>query len=95
MNENTAIFVGIAKTLDNQKKILEMTITASTDNTTVIVHNLSYNPSNDDMVVIYQGIILEENVNYVQVSGNLSIDLQNWSINTGEKIKFKIYKNMK
>lgn len=95
MNQNTAIFVGIAKTLDNQKKILEMTFTASTDNTTVITHNLSYNPSNDDMVVMYQGIILEENINYVQVNGNLSIDLQNWFINTGEKIKFKIYKNMK
>lgn len=70
------------------------TFTATSDNTSTIIHNLDYSPLNDDMIVIYRGVYLELGVNYIDNADYKSITLTDWSIATGEKITFKLYKNI-
>lgn len=75
-------------------KIKSSTFIATANNTTNIVHNLAFNPAKDDLVVSYKGILLNLTDNYTHNSNNISIDLD-WSINTGEKVMFRLYKDVK
>lgn len=76
-------------------KIKTATFTAVANNTTNIVHNLTYDPLHDDLLAFYMGLLLENPLNYTDNVNNISINLVDWSINTGEKIYFKLYKNVK
>jgi hypothetical protein len=62
---------------------------------TNIVHNLSYDPLHDDLLVIYDNVILEKGLNYTENVNKISIDLIDWSLDNGEKVYFKLYKNVK
>lgn len=76
-------------------KIKSAVFTAPVNNITNVVHNLTFNPTKDDLVVSYRGILLDVNDNYKHNANYNSIDLVGWSINTGEKILFRLYKDVK
>jgi len=76
-------------------KIGVAVFTATANATTNIIHNLTYNPITDDLLVVYGGLFLEVDINYQNNINNISINLLGWSINIGEKIGFKIYRNVK
>lgn len=69
-----------------------ITFTAVSDNTTNIVHGQIYNPLKDILIPYYQGFKLEKTDNYTENSDDISIDLVDWSISTGEKITFSFWK---
>ena len=79
----------------NNNKIKTTTFTATSDNTTRIIHNLPYISTKDDLLVVYMGLLLERGVNYNDNADGVSIDLLNWSINVGDKILFTLYKNIR
>lgn len=70
----------------------EFTYTSIADNVTRLVHNFDYNPNRDEIVVLFENIELEKDVNYTENADNISINLLGWSINTGDVIKFKLYR---
>jgi hypothetical protein len=76
-------------------RLLTATFTATVNNTTNIVHNLSYDSVHDDLLVIYSGVLCEVGTNYTENANKISINLVGWYINAGEVIKFKLYKNIK
>jgi len=78
-------------------KIGKILISTFTANSTVtnITHNLVFVASKDDLLAVYRGVILEVGSNYSLNTNSISIDLLGWSILVGEKISFKIYKNVK
>ena len=81
--------------IDNNKaKLYEYEFVASSDNITTVNHNISHDNIKDDMIVLYNGYTLLVNENYTETSDKLGINL-GWGLNTGEKIKFKIYKNVR
>lgn len=77
-----------------QNKIKVATFTA-TSTVTNIVHNLPYDSSRDDLLVFYKGVLLDITDNYTENANNISVDLVGWSLTSGEKINFKLYKNVK
>lgn len=76
-------------------KIKLSTFTATVDGTTNIVYGLVYNPAKDDLLVFYGGLLLDIGINYNNNVNNISVDLLVWSVNIGEKIMFKLYKDVK
>ncbi len=76
-------------------KIKQSAFIATSDDTTNIKHNLSYDPLKDDLLVFYQGLLLYEDVNYKNNIDNISVDLLDWCIGNGDVITFKLYKDVK
>jgi len=76
-------------------KIQISSFTATVDTTTNIVHNLTYDSLKDDLLVVFNGLLLDVLSNYTENIVTISIDLNGWSINTSDVIYFKLYKNVK
>jgi hypothetical protein len=101
LNQNELIINGKLKNLKEQfhneisNKIKVYIFTATANGITNVVHNLSYDPQHDDLLVIYDSVILEKDVNYTENLNNISIDLLDWYLNSAEKINFRLYKNVK
>jgi len=87
---STALVVGLKKDLVD--KIKTKAFTATSNLTKTIIHGLSYDTIHDDLLLFYKGILLDS-TNYTET--NTTITLTDWSISTGEIIKFKLYKNVK
>lgn len=83
----------IVDSLSEKVKIVHLT--ATSDNAFHLIHNLNYEPRNDDLIITYRGLLLEKNIHYVENSDNKSIDLLDWSINKNERIIFVLYKDIK
>lgn len=79
----------------NKKQTLLATYVANSDNTSHIIHNLTFDPLKDELFVYYKGILLEKDINYIENNDNKSIELTDWVIKTDEKVKFILYKNQK
>lgn len=60
-----------------------------------ITHGLDYNNTTDDLQVFYNGLLLEEGTNYTNSSDFHTINLTSWTINSGDKVYFKLYKYVK
>ena len=75
-------------------KIQLSSFTAISDNTTNIIHDLDYDSAHDELLVIYKGLLLEKNVNYTENVNEISIDLENWNIDAGDIVFFKLYKDV-
>ena len=75
-------------------RLLTKNVTIEGDGTSYIEHNLSYNPATDELQVIYYTLLLEKDVNYIEHENNRAITLLDWSIDTGETVYFKLYKNV-
>lgn len=76
-----------------KNKIKITTFTAPSDNVSVIPCNLKYDSIRDDLMVFYNGVLLEEGVNYNVNSGQIT--LIGWAIKHGEVIYFKLYKDVR
>lgn len=79
--------------LDKMGKIHTSVFTAIST-TSTILHNLSYDIVHDDLLVLYQGVMLEEGVNYNHLSST-AIRLLDWSVSSGERMYFRLYKNVR
>ena len=78
----------------NNNKIFTAIFTSIADETTNIVHNLNYNPTHDDLIAFHDGLLLS-NVNFTYNADDVSIDLKDWALETGDKIVFRLYKDVK
>ena len=94
-NEFTALTQAFSTIQELKERISIATFTATASNTTRIVHNLTYNPMTDELQVYYMGILIEKVENYIENTDNISINLNGWSLDLGEKIKFILYKGLK
>jgi hypothetical protein len=63
--------------------------------TTSITHGLNYVPSTDFLMVIYNGLILEENKNFSNSADYHTINLTSWSIPSGDTVICLLLKNVK
>lgn len=57
------------------------------------IGTVNYTYGIDVLNVYYQNLLLFENVNYTINNNHISIDLLDFTINTGETIRFEIYRN--
>lgn len=78
--------------IQNKVKTKILTVTSTTSH---IVHNLIYIPANDELQVFYKGVLLDRGINYNDNNDHLSIDLIDWTISSGEDVKFVLYRNVK
>jgi hypothetical protein len=62
---------------------------------TSITHGLNYTPTTDDLLVFYNGVLLEENINYTNSADFHTINLSSWTIPSGGKVYFKLIKYIK
>ena len=70
--------------------------TAISDLTTHCSLNYNYfNPIKDRLLVYYKNLLLFENVDYTINADKISIDLIDFSINTGEVLRYEIWKKIK
>jgi len=78
-------------------KIKIMTYTAVSSGISNVVHSLSYNPITDDLNVtdLTFGQQLSVGDSYSENANLISIDLIGWSLNIGDKINFRLTKNVK
>lgn len=90
----TEIMISEVKSSVNDK-IKYKTFTSTTNGITNIVHNLDYNSSTDELLVFYDGVLMDKTDNYTENSNEISIDLVGWSLSSGDIIKFNLYKNVK
>jgi hypothetical protein len=60
-----------------------------------ISHGLNYSPTTDDLMIFYNGVLLEENVNYTNSADFHTVNLTSWTIPSGGKVYFKLYKYVK
>lgn len=68
--------------------------TASTS-TSSVTHGLDYNATSDNLQVFYNGLLLEENVNYTNSSDFHTINLTSWSLSSGDRLYFQLIKYVK
>lgn len=77
-------------------KIQYCDYTATTNGTTNVPFTfVDYDTNHDDMIVSYNGVLLENPDNYTVNANNSSIDLSSWSIDSGNVVRFRLYKNCK
>lgn len=78
--------------------IIESTFTAIIDETSYIPTGFTdyYGSEFDDLQVFdgYTGSPLIKDVNYIENTDNISIQLTDWTIDIGDSILFKLYKNL-
>lgn len=60
-----------------------------------ITHSLDYNNTTDDLQVFYNGLLLEEGINYTNSTDFHTINFTSWTINNGDRVYFKLYKYVK
>ncbi|HEY8805433.1 MAG TPA: hypothetical protein VIM42_10090 [Clostridium sp.] len=83
------------ESLPNKIKII--TYTAISNGISNVVYNLNYNPVTDDLNVtdLTYGQQLSVGDSYTENANLISIDLIGWTLNIGEKISFRLTKNVK
>lgn len=75
---------------------LTSSFTASSNGTTnCLINQAQYVPATDVLEVYYDNALLYITDNYTLNGNNISIDLVGWSLNTGEKLVFYVWKNVK
>lgn len=57
-----------------------------------ITHNLNYAPTTDDLQIFYNGVLLDEGDNFTHSADYKTINLVGWTIASGDKLYFKLYK---
>jgi hypothetical protein len=60
-----------------------------------ITHGLDYNSTTDDLQVYYNGLLLEEGVNFTNSTDFHTINLTSWTVSSGDRVYFKLYKYVK
>lgn len=60
-----------------------------------ITHGLDYNSTTDDLQVFYNGLLLEDGVNYTNSTDFHTINLTSWTVSSGDRVYFKLYKYVK
>lgn len=77
-------------------KIQYCSYTATANNTINIPFTFTdYNITHDDMIVSYKGVLLDNPDNYTVNGSNNGIILVDWSINKGDIVKMRLYKNVR
>jgi len=76
-------------------KIKTVLVTATVNSQSHIIHGLVYDNTHDGLQAFYQGIQMDIGDNYSENADKLSIDLLLRTIDSGEKIKFILYKGIK
>ena len=98
---NDDFYIWVLGTADVSSDILATTVlissyTALTSGiTNVPINNVNYNPTNDILQVSMSGITLDEVDHYTKNLNGISIDLVDWSLNSGDKIVFRVQKKVR
>jgi azurin len=91
-NDVNTVQTWSSNNIAQRMRIFTYTTTATTSS---ITHNLNFNPTRDDLMIIYKGVVLEETDNYTHSADYKSINLTGWTIPSGEKVHFRLYKFVK
>jgi len=88
--------VSVTNATNISSKIKTVVVTATVNSQSHVVHGLvGYDNTHDELQALYQGIQMTVGDNYSENTDKLSIDLLLWTIDSGEKIKFILYKGIK